>query len=592
VAQHFNGAPGNIGVLLGAPSGHLIDVDLDFPECLPFARIFLPDTRQFGRQSNPVSHWLYIVEDAPNKEMFRSTRTTAEGKKESEMVVEIRGNTHQSIFPGSTHTTGEPIRWVGNQPIHKINFKELRRRCGYVAAGAVLSHYWPRESGNRHECALALAGLLLRAGFDVPTAEAFIGAIAKIAGNDAELNTKTVKSTKASMDAGRKVTGWLRLSELLNAGESIADVPTWLGYSGQFVEEAFRNAEEPTTEAAQQPESDSQFDNYIEFAPTFLSVEDPPIQYLVQELIREQVIALLHGEPRSRKSWAALELAIAMATGTPAFGLQRFLVPQPVKVLYSSQEDVARDVRIRAKALLRGRGITSWPETLAFAVHKGISLERREWHEALIRDVTRHSFRFVAFDPIRRYGVNVDKGPSETGPLTGYLRRLVATTGTTTGIVHHDVKPPASGPVSSRRRSHNASGGDWFASAECPISFEKVGEMSIAYPEDYKSSVDPQPFSYRVEANDPQAPTIVRLIGEDTSATEASDFALHGEILTYLAEHIGASGSSIAQGIRRRKDEVLAALEKLETLGKVDSVKAPKKGVATTWFLKGQMQTK
>jgi hypothetical protein len=59
----------------------------------------------------------------------------------------------------------------------------------------------------------------------------------------------------------------------------------------------------------QPPDSD-----YIEFAPRFLAVEDPPVRYLVNELLPEQVLCLMHGEPRTRKSWAALEIAIALAT--------------------------------------------------------------------------------------------------------------------------------------------------------------------------------------------------------------------------------------------------------------------------------------
>src|SRR5262249_2570258 len=141
---------------------------------------------------------------------------------------------------------------------------------------------------------------------------------------------------------------------------------------------------------------------YIEFAPVFLIGEDPPIQYLIEELLPSGVIALMHGDPRTRKSWAALDMAIALATGTPAFSLDRFRVLKPVTVLYSSQEDGRRDVRIRAKALLRGRGIDKFPDTLAFSVFKGINLEFHEWQERLIRDVQHFGFRAVFFDPIRR----------------------------------------------------------------------------------------------------------------------------------------------------------------------------------------------
>jgi AAA domain len=335
--------------------------------------------------------------------------------------------------------------------------------------------------------------------------------------------------------------------------------------------------------AIQQEHSDS---DYIEFAPSFLAVEDPPIEYLVNELLPTGVIALMHGEPRARKSWAELEITIALATGTPAFNLERFCVKEPVPVLYSSQEDAARDVRMRARAILGGRGIQQFPETLAFSVHKGIDLENGIWHEALIRDAKRYGFRFLGLDPIRRYGTNVDKGPAEVRAITAYLRRFVIETGTTVGLVHHDVKPPMSGP-DARRRSHKASGGDGFAASECPIAFEAAGDISLAYPEDYKFSIDPKPFSFRLETDDPRNPKIARLVGEDTSTGQAADMVTHEKVIAYLTEHKSASGSAIAKGCRMAKNTTLTALEQLDRIGKVDSVKADKKGKATTWFLKG-----
>ena len=54
LSRHFNGLPVNIGVLLGDPSGGLIDVDLDSPEALILAPRFLPPTEcRFGRASTP-----------------------------------------------------------------------------------------------------------------------------------------------------------------------------------------------------------------------------------------------------------------------------------------------------------------------------------------------------------------------------------------------------------------------------------------------------------------------------------------------------------------------------------------------------------
>ena len=105
LGDHFNGHPQNIGVLLGEPSGWLIDVDLDHMRAVELAPQFLPQTDAvFGRPGKPRSHWLYrVTSPAPTKK-FRS--------KSAGMLVEFRSTGMQTVFPPSTHESGEPIQWV------------------------------------------------------------------------------------------------------------------------------------------------------------------------------------------------------------------------------------------------------------------------------------------------------------------------------------------------------------------------------------------------------------------------------------------------------------------------------------------------
>ena len=102
--DHFNGRPQNVGVLLGEPSDWLIDVDLDHPRAVELAPQFLPSTSAvFGRAGNPRSHWLYRVTGPLATKKFRS--------KSAGMIVEVRSTGMQTVFPPSTHETGETIRW-------------------------------------------------------------------------------------------------------------------------------------------------------------------------------------------------------------------------------------------------------------------------------------------------------------------------------------------------------------------------------------------------------------------------------------------------------------------------------------------------
>jgi len=113
LGHYFDGGALNIGVLLGAPSRWLIDVDLDHEVAVHVASQYLPATRSvFGRPSKLRSHWLYYAS--------RPVATRQWRLPDKQMVVELRSTGGQTVFPGSIHPSGEPIEWDLNgepQPV-------------------------------------------------------------------------------------------------------------------------------------------------------------------------------------------------------------------------------------------------------------------------------------------------------------------------------------------------------------------------------------------------------------------------------------------------------------------------------------------
>jgi len=96
-AKFFNGADQNIGVQLGARSNGLSDVDLDCAEAVKLASHFLPPTDAvFGRESKPSSHYLYFIDDAPEK----ATEQLKDENKQT--LIELRmgggGRLHRRFF--------------------------------------------------------------------------------------------------------------------------------------------------------------------------------------------------------------------------------------------------------------------------------------------------------------------------------------------------------------------------------------------------------------------------------------------------------------------------------------------------------------
>lgn len=103
-SQYFNGKPMNIGILVGEPSGWLVDIDLDHPLAVKYAPQHLPHSATFGRASKLKSHWVYFVTDPIPTKKYRS--------KSAGMLVEVRSTGQQTIFPPSVHVSGEAIEWT------------------------------------------------------------------------------------------------------------------------------------------------------------------------------------------------------------------------------------------------------------------------------------------------------------------------------------------------------------------------------------------------------------------------------------------------------------------------------------------------
>lgn len=140
--------PFNVGVLLGAASGWLCDVDLDSDEAVALAPHYLPPTWVFGRASRPRSHWLYRCEGAYSYSFAPNT-------------LELRGETstgsgHQTVMPPSTHKSGEAIVWdpeIGDHmeaPL-EISYNELVAAWAKLARGVVFM----QDDGDSLETAMA-----------------------------------------------------------------------------------------------------------------------------------------------------------------------------------------------------------------------------------------------------------------------------------------------------------------------------------------------------------------------------------------------------------------------------------------------------
>jgi hypothetical protein len=118
-----------VGVLLGEPSGGLVDVDLDHAAAVEAADVILPRTALVsGRTRRPRTHRWFVAVGAP---------TLAHQARDTGMLVELRSTGGQTVLPPSPHPEGI-YEWDTYGEPTRIDAAELVKLVGQVAAAAFL----------------------------------------------------------------------------------------------------------------------------------------------------------------------------------------------------------------------------------------------------------------------------------------------------------------------------------------------------------------------------------------------------------------------------------------------------------------------
>ena len=172
-----------------------------------------------------------------------------------------------------------------------------------------------------------------------------------------------------------------------------------------------------------------------------LSAQAVEQRWLVTDLWCQEAVGIVGGEPKCCKSFLALDLAVAVASGRPC--LRRFEVPHPGRVLLYAAEDALHVVRARLEGICAAAGCRLDTLDVQVITAPSLRLDLPVDRERLECTVAELSPRLLILDPFVRLHRVDENASGEVAPLLAFLRELQRRHHLAVLVVHHAKKSAA-----------------------------------------------------------------------------------------------------------------------------------------------------
>src|SRR5260370_6616433 len=158
-------------------------------------------------------------------------------------------------------------------------------------------------------------------------------------------------------------------------------------------------------------------------------------RWLVTGLWSDQAVGIVGGEPKLGKSFLALDLAVAVASGTPC--LRHFPVPQPGRVLLYAAEDALHVVRRRLEGICAAAACDLKDLDVHVITAPTIRLDQAADRTRLNETIAQLAPRLLVLDPFVRLHRIDENASGEVAPLLAYFRTLQRQHHLAVLVVHH-----------------------------------------------------------------------------------------------------------------------------------------------------------
>jgi biotin operon repressor len=286
-----------------------------------------------------------------------------------------------------------------------------------------------------------------------------------------------------------------------------------------------------------------------------LADQTPPLAWMVEELFIEAGAGILGGAPKTGKSFLALDLCVAVASGTSCAGRFRATRQGPVVLLCAEDPPALVSARLHALARCRNLALEALP--IEVIVDEAVRLP--DGLARLEATLERFQPRLLLLDPLIRLHRADENSASEMSVILDGLRRLARSTRTAILLVHHARKAPAGNAGTALRGSS-----DLHAFGDSNLYLKRAAQSgTLELKIEHRAAASPKPICLKLVADDDTARFVI------ADQRDADDPAAR-RILELLGQAKDPlSSAALRQKLGLRNQTVVRSLKTLLDQGRI-----------------------
>ena len=236
--------------------------------------------------------------------------------------------------------------------------------------------------------------------------------------------------------------------------------------------------------------------NMLAFKPARdLPISEEEHRWLIRDIWAEQAVGVIGAEPKSFKTFLALELAVAVASGAPC--PRRFPVPRSGRVLLYAAEDPLNIVRRRLEGICSAAGLKLEGLDIQVITEPTLRLDLEPVRRSLDATVAQLRPRFLILDPFVRLHRIDENASGEVAPLLAFLRELQRRHAVAVLVVHHAKK----GARSVRAGQALRGSSEFHAWGDSNLYLCKQGDDTVSLTVEHRAAPSMRPLTLELATN-------------------------------------------------------------------------------------------